>query len=151
MRRSQIWNCSNWRGQIGLGKLVRSSFFSAGCTQKNRRASPAFMGFKKFAKRPARATRCRLAYVKRSSERPGSPQRMHICVMSSVSRYRMSEKRFEKNVETHGPRIIGLTVSGIHGNESPLSSFRFECNSRKFPEWRLTGCEKTLNVSLRSR
>jgi hypothetical protein len=43
----------------------------------------------------------------------GEPQRRHSSVLSSVIRYRIGEKWFEKNLDNYRIRMIGLTASGV--------------------------------------
>ncbi len=42
----------------------------------------------------------------------GEPQRKHSSVLSSVIRYRIGEKWFEKNLDDYRIQMIGLTASG---------------------------------------
>jgi len=43
----------------------------------------------------------------------GDPQRKHSSILSSVVRYRIGEKWFEKNLETYRIQMNGLTASGV--------------------------------------
>ncbi len=43
----------------------------------------------------------------------GEPQRKHSSVLSSIVRYRIGEKWFEKNLDNYRIQMIGLTASGI--------------------------------------
>ena len=43
----------------------------------------------------------------------GKPQRKYSCVMSSLVRYRVSEKWFEERMPDYRLKMIGLTVDGI--------------------------------------
>jgi len=43
----------------------------------------------------------------------GEPQRKHSSVLSSVIRYRIGEKWFERNLDSYKIQMIGLTASGV--------------------------------------
>lgn len=49
----------------------------------------------------------------------GEPQRKHSSVLSSVVRYRIGEKWFEKNLESYRIQMNGLTASGVQRERKP--------------------------------
>jgi hypothetical protein len=60
----------------------------------------------------------------------GSPQRKYSCALSSVLRYRIGEKSFEKQLDNYRIRMAGLTASGIHRERRPVPSIPARDESR---------------------
>ena len=60
----------------------------------------------------------------------GNPQRKYSCALSSVLRYRIGEKSFEKQLDNYRIRMAGLTASGIHRERKPVPSIPARDESR---------------------
>jgi len=58
----------------------------------------------------------------------GEPQRNYTCVLSSVLRYRIGDKRFEQKLENYNLRMLGLRAFRIHRTRKPVPPFPLQEN-----------------------
>ena len=56
----------------------------------------------------------------------GDPQRDYSCVLSSMLRFRIGEKSFEKPLQNYRIRMIGLTASGVSKERKPVPPFKIQ-------------------------
>jgi len=59
----------------------------------------------------------------------GDPQLRYSCVLSSVLRYRIGGRQFEKKMETYKVEMLGLTFSEMRRERKPVQSFSPEGKS----------------------
>jgi hypothetical protein len=59
----------------------------------------------------------------------GKPQRNYSCILSSVVRYRVGEKRFQKAMPSYKMKMRGLTVSSIRHERKFTPDFAAKSNS----------------------
>lgn len=59
----------------------------------------------------------------------GDPQLRYSCVLSSVLRYRIGGRQFEKRMETYRVEMLGLTFSEMRKERKPAQSFSPEGKS----------------------
>lgn len=53
----------------------------------------------------------------------GGPQREYSCTLSSVLRFRVDDTWFERSLENHRIRMLGLTVSDVRRERKPAPQF----------------------------
>jgi hypothetical protein len=63
----------------------------------------------------------------------GDPQRKYSCVLSSVLRYRIGEKCFEKNMDHYKIRMVGLMASDIHRDRKYVPPVPAQMELRNVP------------------
>jgi hypothetical protein len=63
----------------------------------------------------------------------GDPQRKYSCLLSSVLRYRIGEKQFEKTMENHKLQMMGLTASSARRERKPGPLFEVQVKSGEVP------------------
>lgn len=60
----------------------------------------------------------------------GNPQRNYSCVLSSILRFRIGEKSFEKPLQNYRIRMIGLTASGVSKERKPVPAFKIQTQEK---------------------
>jgi hypothetical protein len=94
--------------------------FLSGLSAEEQTAEPSCRGIQKIHQMVSPGDTVPISLAEVIYKAAGDPQRRYSCVLSSVLRYRIGEKRLEKRMENYRIQMIGLTAARIDRERKPV-------------------------------